>query len=281
MPSYSFARSSSPHFFARVSNTTFFGLKNCWSIDPSSPSASPRVTTRRIAFAHATRSALRVVARRHRAESRRRALARARLTRVDAPARRDDDRPTRDDLRIRAPRHTAPRARAPRATGDAIARARVATDRASRARAPSTTRMSKKNNRATAANRVEHAKRVELAALERKEARRQRKMRAMALASDAMAIDDARGARSTTRDARLEAKNVRAAQSLRLTGGVRKVRAGKNTHKVVRGVAIGRAKLRKNAVVRGIKIVDATTKRAALDAIAEASGGGGATAMRG
>ena len=179
------------------------------------------------------------------------------------------------------PRHTAPRARAPRATGDAIARARVATNRASRARAPSTTRMSKKNNRATAANRVEHAKRVELAALERKEARRQRKMRAMALASDAMAIDDARGARSTTRDARLEAKNVRAAQSLRLTGGVRKVRAGKNTHKVVRGVAIGRAKLRKNAVVRGIKIVDATTKRAALDAIAEASGGGGATAMRG
>ena len=141
--------------------------------------------------------------------------------------------------------------------------------------------MSKKNNRATAANRVEHAKRVELAALERKEARRQRKMRAMALASDAMAIDDARGARSTTRDARLEAKNVRAAQSLRLTGGVRKVRAGKNTHKVVRGVAIGRAKLRKNAVVRGIKIVDATTKRAALDAIAEANGGGGATAMRG
>ena len=49
--------------------------------------------------------------------------------------------------------------------------------------------MSKKNNRTTAANRVEHAKRVEREALVKKEARRVRKMAAMALASDAMAVD--------------------------------------------------------------------------------------------
>ena len=140
--------------------------------------------------------------------------------------------------------------------------------------------MSKKNNRPTAANRVEHAKRVEREALVKKEARRVRKMAAMALASDAMAVDGAGGKGGTAGRARLEAKNVRKAQSLRLAGGVRKVRAGKNTHKVVRGVPVGKAKLRKNAVVMGIKIVDAATKQAALDAIAEARGDGGATAMR-
>ena len=53
--------------------------------------------------------------------------------------------------------------------------------------------MSKKNNRTTAANRVEHAKRVEREALVKKEARRVRKMAAMALASDAMAVDGAGG----------------------------------------------------------------------------------------
>jgi len=140
--------------------------------------------------------------------------------------------------------------------------------------------MSKKNNRTTAANRVEHAKRVEREALVKKEARRVRKMAAMALAADAMAVDGAGGKGGTAGRARLEAKNVRKAQSLRLAGGVRKVRAGKNTHKVVRGVPVGKAKLRKNAVVMGIKIVDAATKQAALDAIAEARGDGGATAMR-
>ena len=140
--------------------------------------------------------------------------------------------------------------------------------------------MSKKNNRTTAANRVEHAKRVEREALVKKEARRVRKMAAIALASDAMAVDGAGGKGGTAGRARLEAKNVRKAQSLRLAGGVRKVRAGKNTHKVVRGVPVGKAKLRKNAVVMGIKIVDAATKQAALDAIAEARGDGGATAMR-
>ena len=64
------------------------------------------------------------------------------------------------------------------------------------------------------------------------------------------------------------------AASLRATGGVGKKRVGKNTHKVVRGVNIGKVKLRKNAVVRGIKIVDAATKQAAIDAIAEERGTG-------
>ena len=49
---------------------------------------------------------------------------------------------------------------------------------------------------------------------------------------------------------------VRVAQSLRATGGVTKKREGKSTHKLVRGVKIGGAKLRKNSVVKGIKIVD-------------------------
>ena len=71
---------------------------------------------------------------------------------------------------------------------------------------------------------------------------------------------------------RATAKNVRVAQSLRATGGVTKKREGKNTHKLVRGVKIGGAKLRKNSVVKGIKIVDATTKQMAIERIAEETG---------
>ena len=183
--------------------------------------------------------------------------------RVDATARRDERRERTRDART-SERATARTTRPNDATNDATNAAA----------------MSKKNNRTTAANRVEHAKRVEREALVKKEARRVRKMAAMALASDAMAVDGAGGKGGTAGRARLEAKNVRKAQSLRLAGGVRKVRAGKNTHKVVRGVPVGKAKLRKNAVVMGIKIVDAATKQAALDAIAEARGDGGATAMR-
>tara|TARA_B110000008_G_scaffold186033_1_gene184881 strand:- start:4175 stop:4774 length:600 start_codon:yes stop_codon:yes gene_type:complete len=186
--------------------------------------------------------------------------------RVDATARRD--RTTRANER--------PRDRA----NERTTRANDASERRDETTRRNDAAMSKKNNRTTAANRVEHAKRVEREALVKKEARRVRKMAAMALASDAMAVDGAGGKGGTAGRARLEAKNVRKAQSLRLAGGVRKVRAGKNTHKVVRGVPVGKAKLRKNAVVMGIKIVDAATKQAALDAIAEARGDGGATAMR-
>jgi hypothetical protein len=138
--------------------------------------------------------------------------------------------------------------------------------------------MSKKNNRKTAANRIENAKKIEREALRKKEERRLRKMAEIEARGGGMEVDGKRGAAAA---ARLEAKNVRKAQSLRVTGGLKKVRAGKNTHKVVRGVLVGKAKLRKNAVVKGIKIVDATTKQMALDAIAEERGGGGATAMRG
>ena len=51
-----------------------------------------------------------------------------------------------------------------------------------------------------------------------------------------------------------------------------KKREGKNTHKLVCGVKIGGAKLRKNSVVKGIKIVDATTKQMAIERIAEETG---------
>jgi hypothetical protein len=186
-------------------------------------------------------------------------------------------RPRRARRRDRA---TRPNDASDRANERPRERANDATERRDRTTRRNDAAMSKKNNRTTAANRVEHAKRVEREALVKKEARRVRKMAAMALASDAMAVDGAGGKGGTAGRARLEAKNVRKAQSLRLAGGVRKVRAGKNTHKVVRGVPVGKAKLRKNAVVMGIKIVDAATKQAALDAIAEARGDGGATAMR-
>jgi hypothetical protein len=201
-------------------------------------------------------------------------FAHTRVARRPRRARRRDRATRPNDASERATARTSDRA------NERTTRPNDATERRDETTRRNDAAMSKKNNRTTAANRVEHAKRVEREALVKKEARRVRKMAAMALASDAMAVDGAGGKGGTAGRARLEAKNVRKAQSLRLAGGVRKVRAGKNTHKVVRGVPVGKAKLRKNAVVMGIKIVDAATKQAALDAIAEARGDGGATAMR-
>ena len=129
--------------------------------------------------------------------------------------------------------------------------------------------MSKKNNRKTAARRIEEAKRVEREALRKKEERRLKRMAEMEAAGGAMVVDGGSGKK---RAATATAKNVRVAQSLRATGGVTKKREGKNTHKLVRGVKIGGAKLRKNSVVKGSKIVDATTKQMAIERIAEETG---------
>ena len=130
--------------------------------------------------------------------------------------------------------------------------------------------MSKKNNRTTAAKRVADARARELEILRKKEEKRQRRAAAAELnASSAMAIDGASGKRRAS-DGRV--KNVIVAASLRAMGGVAKRREGKGAKKVVRGVRVGKARLRKNDVVRGIKIVDAATKQAALDAIAEEQG---------
>ena len=131
--------------------------------------------------------------------------------------------------------------------------------------------MSKKNNRKTAAARIADAKRVELEAVRKKLARRARREDAAAWASGEMAVDGGGGKRRAVRG---RGRDDGVAASLRATGGVGKKRVGKNTHKVVRGVNIGKVKLRKNAVVRGIKIVDAATKQAAIDAIAEERGTG-------
>ncbi len=136
-------------------------------------------------------------------------------------------------------------------------------------RPPTSDIMSKKNNRKTAARRIEEAKRVEREALRKKEERRLKRMAEMEAAGGAMVVDGGSGKK---RAATATAKNVRVAQSLRATGGVTKKREGKNTHKLVRGVKIGGAKLRKNSVVKGIKIVDATTKQMAIERIAEETG---------
>lgn len=130
--------------------------------------------------------------------------------------------------------------------------------------------MSKKNNRVTAAKRVADAKARELEILRKKEEKRLRRAAAAERhAPSAMAID---GAREKGRPAVARVKNVIVAASLRAVGGVVKRREGKGGKKMVRGVLVGKARLRKNDVVRGIKIVDAATKQAALDAIAETQG---------
>ena len=56
IPLYRFSQSDSFHLAFSAAYTTFLGLKNCWFSDPSSLSASGRVTTLRISFAQATRA---------------------------------------------------------------------------------------------------------------------------------------------------------------------------------------------------------------------------------
>ena len=130
--------------------------------------------------------------------------------------------------------------------------------------------MSKKNNRATAASRVADARAREREILRKKEEKRLRRAAAAEQnESSSMAIDGGSGKRRPTVE---KVKNVIVAASLRAAGGVVKRREAKGSKKMVRGVLVGKARLRKNDVVRGIKIVDAATKQAALDAIAEAQG---------
>jgi len=159
-----------------------------------------------------------------------------------------------------------------------------------------TREMAKKNNKKTAAARIADAQRIE---------REHNAKKAMKAAKKAVSlnIEDMMVDASDVREAVVRAKAVRtvhsAEGSLRVKakgvmkkksgrdggggsgaiGGKLKERRGKNTHKLVRGVLLkGKVKLRKNAVVRGIKVVDAATKQMALDALAGESGM--ATAMR-
>ena len=143
--------------------------------------------------------------------------------------------------------------------------------------------MASKNNKKTRHARIVEAQRIERELMQKKEEKR---IKAMAKhAEDGggahMAVDggddDGGGARGTSGAKgllRVKAKNVRVAASLRASGGVGKKREGKNKHKVVKGVKTGGLKLKKNSVVKGIKIVDATTKAMALEAIMESTGQG-------
>lgn len=142
--------------------------------------------------------------------------------------------------------------------------------------------MASKNNKKTRHARIVEAQRIERELMQKKEEKR---IKALAKhAEDGggahMAVDGgdddggARGASGAKGLLRVKAKNVRVAASLRASGGVGKKREGKNKHKVVKGVKTGGLKLKKNSVVKGIKIVDATTKAMALEAIMESTGQG-------
>lgn len=142
--------------------------------------------------------------------------------------------------------------------------------------------MASKNNKKTRHARIVEAQRIERELMQKKEEKR---IKAMAKhAEDGggahMAVDGgdddggARGVSGAKGLIRVKAKNVRVAASLRASGGVGKKREGKNKHKVVKGVKTGGLKLKKNSVVKGIKIVDATTKAMALEAIMESTGQG-------
>ena len=135
--------------------------------------------------------------------------------------------------------------------------------------------MASKNNKKTRQARIADAQRIERELMRKKEEKR---LKAMAKHAEddggaRMAVDGAGGGGKAAKIG-VKAKNVRVAASLRASGGVGKKREGKNTHKVVKGVKTGYAKLKKNSVVKGIKIVDATTKAMALEAIMESTGQG-------
>jgi hypothetical protein len=138
-----------------------------------------------------------------------------------------------------------------------------------------------KKNRRIAAARIADAQRIERDALKKKEEKRLKKLAEAEANEGGMAVDSGSGKRRVTTNVKggMSEKGIRTAQASALrvnrkTAGVeKKKREGKNTHKLVRGVLLtGKVKLRKNAVVKGIKVVDAATKQMALDAIAAESG---------
>lgn len=138
-----------------------------------------------------------------------------------------------------------------------------------------------KKNRRIAAARIADAQRIEREALKKKEEKRLKKLAEGEANEDGMAVDSGSGKRRVMTNVKggMSEKGIRTAQASALrvnrkTAGVeKKKREGKNTHKLVRGVLLtGKVKLRKNAVVKGIKVVDAATKQMALDAIAAESG---------
>lgn len=138
-----------------------------------------------------------------------------------------------------------------------------------------------KKNRRIAAARIADAQRIEREALKKKEEKRLKKLAEAEANEGGMAVDSGSGKRRVLTNVKggMSEKGIRTAQASALrvnrkTAGVeKKKREGKNTHKLVRGVLLkGKVKLRKNAVVKGIKVVDAATKQMALDAIAAESG---------
>ena len=150
--------------------------------------------------------------------------------------------------------------------------------------------MASKNNKQTRRNRVSEARRIEREHATKKEAKRIRnEQKALTKGDDAnemnvaSSIDDTRGGGDEKSGARRRTargrSGTRTTTTLRPIGGVAKRVDGRRTRKVVRGVHVGNKRLRKNSVVYGVKIVDAASKAAALEAIAEAAGRG-AAAMR-
>ena len=137
-----------------------------------------------------------------------------------------------------------------------------------------------KKNRRIAAARIADAQRIEREALKKKEEKRLKKLAEAEANEGGMAVDSGSGKRRVLTNVKggMSEKGIRTAQASALrvnrkTAGVeKKKREGKNTHKLVRGVKIGAAKLRKNSVVKGIKIIDATTKQMAIERIAEDTG---------
>ena len=135
-----------------------------------------------------------------------------------------------------------------------------------------TVAMSKKNSKKNHQKMRNTAMAREEEEAAKKAARAAKRAAQAAEAAGEMAVDDAPGKTSTSKVAKKKVSLVKALGAKGATlkrVGKKGVADNKGLQKIVRGVRVGhvmkKVKLRKDATVRGIKIVDGDTKRAVIE----------------